>query len=334
MQEIRAGVIGLGAGERHVAGYARIPGVRVAAVSDPDPVRLRTVCDAHGVDQAYADWRDLLDDPAIDLVSVCSHDDTHVAQAIAAFEAGKHVMMERPSALYREEAERLLRAQQDSGKRISANTVLRENPRFKEIRRLAREGAFGDLFYLEADYLHQTLWRDGQGLRGRMDFFGVTYGGGIHLIDLMRWILGAEVKRIDGEGTRIKNRSQSMAHPDALTHVLGFDNAVTAKATTAFGSERGQMSRLNLFGSRMTFESDRRVGVGYHSDDPAAAPDIAEAPYRGMEEGDILPDFIRAVREDREPEVGATDVFRAMDVCLACWQAADQRRPVDVAYMM
>lgn len=334
MQELRAGVIGLGVGERHLVAYNAVPGVTVKAICDIDPVRLQEVSARHDIPAAYLDYHDLIEDPEIDVISICSHDDSHVEQAVAAFRAGKHVMVEKPIALYREEAERLLRAQQDSGKRITTNVILRESPRFKEIRRLAQEGAFGDLFYLEGDYLHQILWKITEGWRGKMDFYCVTYGGGIHLIDLMRWILGAEVREVCGMGNKILTRGSHFPHPDTLTHLLKFDNDVMAKTTTTFGPQRPQMHRLNVFGSRMTFENDRPVGKIYHSDDPAAAPDIVDTPYLSMEKGDLLPDFIDAIRNDREPNVGAEDVFRVMDVCFACWQSIEQKRTVDVAYMM
>lgn len=334
MRALKAGVIGLGVGQRHVAAYRAMDGVEVAAVCDIDPVKLDAVAREHGVAKAHTDYRAVVEDPDIDLVSVCSFDDAHVDQAVAAFENGKHVMVEKPIALYREDAERLLRAQQDSGRRISTNVILRESPRFKEIRDLVRRGAFGDVFYMEGDYLHQILWKITEGWRGKMDFYCVTYGGGIHLIDLMRWILGREVTEVCGMGNKILTRASRFPHPDTLTHLLKFDDDVMAKTTTTFGPQRPQLHRLNLFGTAMTFENDRPVGHLYHSDDPAAAPDLVDTPYLSMDKGDLLPDFVAAIREDREPAVGARDVFRVMDICFACWQSIVERRTVDVAYML
>ncbi len=136
------------------------------------------------------------------MVSICSYDDAHAQQVISALRAGKHVMVEKPLTLHRKDAEQILRAQQDSGRILTSNLILRHSPRFREIRRMIRAGEFGDIFYLEGDYIHQILWKLTEGWRGRMDFYCVTYGGGIHLIDLMRWLLGAGSDRGHRHGHR------------------------------------------------------------------------------------------------------------------------------------
>ena len=80
---ISAGVIGLGVGERHVIGYNSIPSCRVLAVCDIDPVRLKEVADRHDVPRRHTDFRRLVEDPDIDVVSICSYDDSHAEQTIA-----------------------------------------------------------------------------------------------------------------------------------------------------------------------------------------------------------------------------------------------------------
>ena len=76
----------------------------------------------------------ITENPEIDIVSIASYDDHHVEQAISAFNHGKHVMIEKPIALNRIDSERLLRAQQDSGRLITSNLILRQSPRFKELK--------------------------------------------------------------------------------------------------------------------------------------------------------------------------------------------------------
>jgi len=182
---IRVGVIGLGVGERHIVGYREIPGVEVAGICDIDPAKMAAVAERQEVSDLHKDYRTLLADPSIDAVSICSYDDHHVEQAVTAFEAGKHVFCEKPVALDRNGLDRVVRAWSDSGKRLSSNLILRQSPRFIAVRDMVQAGEFGDLHYMEGDYIHQILWKITEGWRGKMDFYCVTYGGGIHLIDLM-----------------------------------------------------------------------------------------------------------------------------------------------------
>ena len=61
---------------------------------------------------------------------------------------------------------------------------------------------------------------------------------------------------------------------------------------------------------------------------------VMAAPYPGMEKGDMIPEFIAAIREGREPEVGTRDVFRVMDVCFAAWESVQSGRTVKVSYQI
>ena len=106
-------------------------------------------------------------------------------------------MIEKPIALNRADSERLLRAQQDSGRLITSNLILRQSPRFKELKTWIDDGYFGDIVAIEGDYIHQILWKLTDGWRGKMNFYCVTYGGGIHMIDLMRWLIGQEVIEVN-----------------------------------------------------------------------------------------------------------------------------------------
>lgn len=333
MQPVTIGVIGLGVGERHIVAYNQVPGVTVAGVCDLDEDKLHAVADRQGVGDRYTDYRKLLEDPKIDAVSICTHDDFHTEQVIEAFRADKHVMVEKPVTLNREDLARVIRAQQDSGKRISSNLILRQSPRFIALRDMVRRGEFGDIFYMEGDYLHQILWKITEGWRGKMDFYCVTYGGGIHLIDLMRWIIGEEVTEVAGMGAKKQTRQSSYPYPDVITNLLRFESDALAKTTTTFGPERHKMHKLNLYGTKLSFENDVPHGKLFRGDQQEDEEPF-KTPYPAVEKGDLLPDFIAAIRENREPDVGAQDVFRVMEICFACWESVKNKRNVDVTYTL
>lgn len=333
MQKVKIGVIGLGVGERHIVGYNQIPGVSVIAACDMDEDKLNTVCDRQGVDHRFTDYRRLLEDPSIDAISVCSYDNYHAQQVIDAFDAGKHVMVEKPVTLNRDDLVKVIRAQQDSGKRISSNLILRQSPRFIALRDMVQRGEFGDIFYMEGDYIHQILWKITEGWRGQMDFYCVTYGGGIHLIDLMRWIIGEEVTEVAGMGAKKLTRQSQFPYPDTVTNLLRFDSDAMAKTTTTFGPQRRQIHALNLYGTKLSFENGIPDGRLFRGDRPEDE-EAFTAPYPAIEKGDLLPDFIDAIRNDREPNVGAKDVFRVMEICFACWESVKNKRNVDVTYTL
>ncbi len=329
---IRAGVIGLGVGERHVAAYNAIPGCAVTDVCDLDPAKLAEVADRHDVPRRHADWRRLLE-ADLDVVSVCSYDDAHAEQTIAALAAGKHVMVEKPVVLFRRDAERVARALADSKRRLTSNLILRQSPRFKRVKAMMDAGEFGDLAHIEGDYLHDILWKITEGWRGRMDFYCTVYGGGIHLIDLMRWIAGEEVTEVCAMGNGVLTRGTSYRWPDTITALLRFASGATGKTTTMYGPKRRKFHALNVYGSKLSFENgmpDARLFRGDGEDDE----EVFSTPYPGIEKGDHLPDFIAALRSGGEPPVREVEIFRVMDVCFAIWEAVQSGRTVAVDYLM
>ena len=333
MRPLRAGIIGLGVGEAHLRSYQSIEGVEVAAICDIDPVRLRDIGDRYGIGARHTDYRAITENPEIDVVSVCSYDSAHAEQLVSAFDHGKHVMVEKPVALHRIEAEAVYRAMVDGKRKITSNLILRRSPRFIEIRKKIQDGTFGDIFYVEGDYLHEILWKITEGWRGQMDFYCTFYGGGIHLVDLMRWMVGDEFTEVSAMGNGVRTRGTNYKFPDFFVALMRFQSGAIAKCATSLGAQRTHFHALNVYGSKLTFVNDIPNGKLFSGDRPQDEQSV-ETPYPGVQKGDLLPDFIDAIRNDRAPAVNEKDIFRVMDVCFAVWEAAQSGRTVKVQYLV
>lgn len=330
---LRAAVVGLGVGEQHIAGYRAVPGVEVVAVCDVDTVRLHSVADRYDIPGRYDDYRRITEDTSIDVVSICSWDNAHAEQAISAFRHGQHVMVEKPVALSKTSAADVLEAQQASGRLITSNLILRGSPRFRALKEAIDAGKLGDLFYLEGDYLHDILYKITEGWRGRMPGYSVIYGGGIHLIDLMRWFAGDEVEDVSAMGTNLLAQGSQFEGPDTTVALLRFRNGLLAKSTTSFGPRRPHFHNVAVHGTRGTFVNGLTHGTWYWNDEDKLGTDDW-SDYPGVRKGDLLPGFIQAIRENRDPDIGAVDVFRVADVCFAAAEAVQTGRTVKVSYLL
>lgn len=153
------GIIGLGfMGVTHFKASRKISGAKVSAVCTRDAVKLagdwRSVQgnfgegggeqDLSGISR-YENWRDLISDESIDLVDICLPTHLHREVAIAALEAGKHVLVEKPIALSLEDADAMNAAAQKAGKLLMVGQVLRFFPAFAEARERVLSGEFGAL---------------------------------------------------------------------------------------------------------------------------------------------------------------------------------------------
>ena len=110
MKKLRVGVIGLGMGRAHIEGYRSHPGAEVVAIADPNEQRLKDAGDRYSIPGRYADAPSMLRREKLDVVSVATPNKFHKPLAIAALEAGCHVLCEKPMAMNATEARAMLAA--------------------------------------------------------------------------------------------------------------------------------------------------------------------------------------------------------------------------------
>ena len=129
----RIAFIGTGGIALHQMKYLKsIPGVEIIAVADVNEKALTKVKDQHHIERAYADYHKMLRDvPEIDAVSVCTPNGLHAENAIAALDAGKHVLVEKPMAMTAREATKMVEAAKRAGKQLIVGFQHRFEPRSK-----------------------------------------------------------------------------------------------------------------------------------------------------------------------------------------------------------
>jgi UDP-N-acetylglucosamine 3-dehydrogenase len=193
----RAGVIGCGAIAQalHLPGYLRTPGVELSAACDPSPQRRREAARMGGADfRAYADHREMLASEQLDVVSVATPNRFHAEHAVAALEAGAHVLLEKPAALSMQEIRRIGQAVKRSGRLLVMGFSQRFYRGNQRMRKLIAEGAIGEPYMFRARLAHRgplAGW-------AKSDWFHdpVLAGGGalldlgIHVIDQCLWLMG------------------------------------------------------------------------------------------------------------------------------------------------
>jgi predicted dehydrogenase len=328
---LRAGVIGLGVGERHIAGYEADGRCRVVALCDVDADKLRIVGERHPGRQLVSDPFALLSDPSIDVVSIASYDAAHHAQVMAALAAGKHIFVEKPLCLFEHELVDIRRALAASPKsRLSSNLILRRSPRFARLRQQVQGGKLGTPYYAEADYNYGRLSKITDGWRGRAAFYSVVHGGAIHMLDLLFWIFGERPVAVTAFGNSVATRGTAFRFKDCVAALLKFPSGLTAKVTANFGCVFPHHHNLTIYGTAATFVHDRQGARLYTSRDPNAVCEVIEDDYLGPAKGDMLPSFVSAILGGGEPEVCASEVLDTMAVSLAIEKAASLEQTVAI----
>jgi UDP-N-acetyl-2-amino-2-deoxyglucuronate dehydrogenase len=325
------GVIGVGAcGEFHLKRYLEIPGCNVVSICDDDPARLLEMSQRHGISDTYDQYSDLLKNPDIDAVSICTFDDGHAEQTVAALRAGKHVMVEKPLAISREQANLVKKAQMETGLIVTSNLVLRKSPRFAEIKRRISRGEMGELYLLEGDYIHSIEPQLTKRRRyTEIEFYSPIFGGAIHLLDLVRWLADEEVVEVCAMGTNKIMANTSYPFDDTNLLLMRFQNGAIAKIGVTVVPKHPKYHSLRVFGSKATFVNSLGDGK-WHTNDAENEPSMVQEAYPGVDKGDLLPKFLKAVRSEGEPEVSTEDVFKVMDICLAAYESSQTRKFVSL----
>lgn len=171
----------------HVPGFRLIPDVNLACVCDLNPEAAAKA----GTGRTYSGWMQILADPLLDAVVVSTPNYVHPEIVAGAFEAGKHVLCEKPLALDRQTAKKMLAAAEASGKVHMTAFTYRYTPSIQYLHHLVESGAIGKVRTVRASYLmalsgHLIGWRSEKRLAGS----GVLADIGSHLMHLVEWVAG------------------------------------------------------------------------------------------------------------------------------------------------
>ncbi len=293
--DVKIAIVGTGAiGRLTRDALAEVPGARVVSLLSPrEPYSLS---------------------PEVDLVAVCSPQGLHTQHASAAVAAGKHVVVEKPVTLTVSDGEALLAEAEAAGVTVAVISQRRWEPVVRAAKAAVDSGALGKPllgecvmhWYRDPAYYRETAWRGTTDLDG-----GVLFNQGIHVIDLLRWLLGP-VAGVDGG---LETRVHAIDAPDTAAAVLHFRSGALGLVAATTAAHTPQPAHLNLWFEKGTIrlDDDQLVewsvpglpapqpsgGVGSGSAHPAAIGVIGHRRQWAS--------IIAAIRDGRQPEVTGRD---------------------------
>ena len=210
----RIGIIGCGkiAQVRHLPEYAANPDVQIAALTDLNEERTRELASRYGA-KAYASAVELLADPSIDAVSICSANNSHAEMTIAALKAGKHVLCEKPMATTLEDCEAMARTARQAGKLLMIDQNQRLAPAHQKAREWINAGKIGRPLTFRTRFAHggPETWSADPGsgtwfFDRKLAAMGVLADLGIHKTDLIQFLLGQKVTEVTAFLTTLDKR--------------------------------------------------------------------------------------------------------------------------------
>lgn len=281
-------------------------------------------------------YEDLLADPEVDVVCICTPSGQHAEQAIAAASAGKHVLVEKPMALSLADADAMIEACDCAGVKLGVVLQRRAEPLFVRVHDAIAAGDLGQItlglvtmpYYRPQAYYDQADWRGTWALDGG----GVLMNQGIHLVDLLVWYMGDPVEVQAHADTLHRN----VEVEDTLVATLRFGGGAMATIAATTTAASGFPHRIEIYGTNGGIQLEGETVGRWDLAEAAVEPPEVGAPIHAGAGGDprgiaptghiaIVGDIIRALRTHRSPQIDGVEGRRGLAAVLAIYQAAAMR---------
>ncbi len=336
MKTLGVGILGTGwvSGE-HIRAFEANPDTEVRAILSRERARAAAKAEEHGLtrSRAYEHLEQLLEDPGIQIVSICTPHHLHVPQAVAAAKAGKHLFLEKPVALDLAGLLELQAAVRNAKVKTAVCFVLRWNPLFEVIRSLLADGVVGQLFYAEVDYFHaigprynQYAWNIKKETGGSS-----LLTAGCHAVDGLRWFVGKRAVEVFTYANFSPQNPLGYEYEPNSATLVRFEDGTLGKVASSIECVMPYVFNIMLLGAQGTIRNNqvftkRWVGQRGWATIPTVLPDsgdVAHHPFR-----DEVNHFVDCILNDRESHANLEDAAETHEICFASEISSRERRPV------
>ena len=335
-EPVRVGVVGCGliARREHLPSYTSNPDAELVGVTSGRRETAEAAAREFGARRVYDTFDELLADPEVEAVDLCTPNALHAPMAIAAARAGKHVLVEKPMALTLTEADAMIGAARESGVLLMVAHNLRYVPVYEQIKRIVAEGVIGRPFSARGSFMHagpdefwgadsEWFWDAAQAGGGSL------FDMGIHMIDLLRWFIGRPVTEVTAMTARV---FKPTPFDDNAMVTMRFEGDVLAAMQSSWSARpfpdrhvliHGELGHVHM--GRSTAEP-LVVNLKGEDGDRVIPWEIPkrDAPYNPFVE------FIRCIRTGDTPRTSAEEGRATLAVTLAAYESAQTRQVVRV----
>jgi UDP-N-acetylglucosamine 3-dehydrogenase len=341
MGKLKIGVIGCGsiAKFRHLPEYSTNENVEIVAVCDIVEERVNETAERYNA-KAYTSYEDLLADETIDAVSVCLPNYLHAPVSIAASNAGKHVLCEKPMATSYEEGKQMIEAASNKNKKL----MIGHNQRFvsshEKAKALIASGELGKIYSFRTAFGHPGP--EGWSIDGRESWFfnideafiGAMGDLGVHKTDLMRYILGEEI--VEVAGFVETNAKEDTDIDDNAVCILKTESGIigTLAASWAYTAESDNSTIIYGEKAILRLEDDPKYSliVQYKKGEVVKYElgAIQTNEEGGQHTSHVIDHFVSAVVNDTEVLMSGEEGLKSLEVVLAVLRSSECKKIVRV----
>ena len=334
MDKFGVGIIGCGAvAQEYIKAFEKDERSQVRALVSRNRANAQRYRDMYGLDCTIeTDAAAMLAGKDIDIVVVCTSHDQHTKYAVAAAQAGKHVIIEKPVALTPEDLRKQQEAVKKAGVKTLVSFVLHWNPLLMTIDRLIAEGVFGHIFMVEVDYMHR-IWMttEQKWYASRLQSGTAILTGGCHAIDALRWFARSEAEQVCAYQVKTEN---PIEYPGTISVNVKFENGTIGRSTTTFDARMPYRFNIGVYGTEGSLRNNELFapklfpGQSSFLKIPCILPDSPDVAHHPFEHE--VAHFLDCIIEDKRPYPDLDDAAQTHAVCFAADLSAESGRPVTI----
>ncbi|MGE3310568.1 MAG: Gfo/Idh/MocA family protein, partial [Limisphaerales bacterium] len=262
MNSYNVGIIGYGwVAGAHIAALHATGRARVTSILSSRPLDEAKLSAQHGVPvRVFRDQKEFLAQPDLQVVSVCSYPQDHARQAIAVAQAGKHLILEKPIALNREDLARVREAVAAAGIRSCVCFECRYSSQIRTAKAFLDQGLLGRVHYAEVDYFHGIgPWYGQYRWNVRRQAGGSSLlSAGCHAMDALLLLMGGDVEVVSSYSTHsAAPEFAAYEYPTTSVTILRFRDGRVGKCASVIDCQQPYYFRVHLIGSEGTLLDDK-----------------------------------------------------------------------------
>lgn len=334
-------VIGYGwAATAHIAAINATSNAQVTAIWSSRPLDSTELSEKHGgAITAHTDLGKMLADPGVHVVDIASYPNQHAAQFVAAAQAGKHIIVEKPLAIEWSDILAMKRAADQSGGRVCVCFECRWSSQFLATKAVLDQGLVGALHYGEVDYYHgigpwygQYRWNTKRELGG-----SALLTAGCHALDALLLCMGSEVEEVTSYASQSAHPIfAAYEYPTCATTLLRFKNGAVGKCAAVVDCFQPYYFHTHLVGSEGSILDHKfhsqKLGLDKHAWSQLSmkmldSGDVSDHPYQTQFQA-----FFDALEQGKDmPLSSFADAFATHRVIAAADRSAAEKRPVKLS---
>ncbi len=342
---VKFGIIGCGSicRYRHAPELAANPQAEIVTFCDIVPERAEAMVDMYG-GKAATDYKEILADPNVDAVVVCTPNYLHAPISIEALKSGKHVLCEKPMATSAKEAEDMIQASKDSGKHLMIGHNQRLMPPHVKAKEILSSGKLGRVLTFRTAFGHAGPegWCVDKSVKTwffqkEKAFVGAMGDLGVHKTDLIRWLLGEEIVEAGAFVGTLDKRYEDgslITVDDNATCILRSETGIVGNLIASWtyrgGEDNGTIIYCEKGVMKIGSDPNFQVTVTYRDGSQEFYNVGAIATNEKQVSSGVSELFVDCLVNNRAPEISGEEGYAALKIVLACLKSSETKQIVKV----